>query len=58
MGLTWIQERMGALMGYLLDFKAGNSGHIWFLSLKLYRATQMDWWELGSLGVIRVMIGS
>ena len=48
MGLTWIQERLGALMGYLGDFKAGNSDHVWFLTLMLYRASQRDWWELGS----------
>ena len=46
MGFTWIQERLGALMGYLGDFKAGHISHVWFLRLKLFRASQ---WELGAI---------
>ena len=34
-GLTWLQERLEALIGYLEYFKAGNSGQDWFLSWKL-----------------------
>ena len=48
MGLTWIQEKLVALMGNLGDFKAGNVNHVWFLAFMLYQASQRDWLELGS----------
>ena len=35
-GLTCSQGSLGALMGYLVEFKAGNSNHVWFCWWKLY----------------------
>ena len=46
MGHTWFQRRVVAVMGYLRDPKAGNSGHAWLCWLKLYRASQRDWQEM------------
>ena len=41
-------REVGSANGLSGDFNAGNSGHFWFLTLMLYRASQRDWWELGS----------
>ena len=48
MGLTWFEGMVGAIMGYLGYPKVGNTAHVLFFTLMLYRALQRDWQELGS----------